>query len=251
GLAVGSFLNVCIYRIPEGKSLLRPGSHCPHCGAPIRSYDNIPLLSYALLRGRCRLCQAKISVRYPIVELLTAILFVALFIVSGSSLQFLIYCLLVAGLLVVALIDLDRYIIPDRITVPGIVVGLFCSPFNASLGFGGRGIVASAIGLLIGGVLFFLIALFGRAVFRKESMGGGDIKLAAMLGAFLGWKGALLSFFLAFLIGAVVGGGVLLVSSKRSSTRLPFGPFLALGATGYILFGDLIIRAYWSYISPL
>lgn len=250
GLAVGSFLNVCIYRLPLGTSLLRPGSHCPNCGNPVKPYDNIPLLSYALLRGRCRNCKAKISIRYPLVEFLTALLFVALFMRHGPTLQFIIYCLFVIGLIVITFIDLDRFIIPDRITLPGIAVGLLCSYFNAEFGSGFSGVITSAIGLLMGGVLFYMIAVLGSVLFKKESMGGGDIKLAAMLGAFLGWKGALLSFFLAFCSGACIGIIVLWASSNRSSKRLPFGPFLALGAILSIFFGDAIIKTYLHYISP-
>jgi len=251
GLAIGSFLNVCIYRLPAKRSLLRPGSHCPHCGSPIRPYDNIPLLSYLILTGRCRQCKAKISIRYPLVELLTGLLFVALFVVYGPTLQFLIFSLLVASLLVITLIDLDLSIIPDRITLPGIVIGLLLSPFSTHLGSGVRGITTAAIGLAVGGILFFLIALLGELIFKKESMGGGDIKLAAMLGAFLGWKGALVSFFLAFFVGAIVGGVMVLVSSKGRGSRIPFGPFLALGATCYLLLGDLMMKAYWLYVSLL
>ena len=251
GLAIGSFLNVCVYRIPAEKSLISPGSHCPHCGVPIKPYDNIPLLSFFLLSGRCRACKTKISIRYPAVELLTALLIVAVFSVYGPTLQFLIYSFLVAGLIVITLIDLDQCIIPDRITIPGAIIGLLCSPFNTPLGLGVKGAFTSAIGLVMGGVLFLGIALLGSAIFKKESMGGGDIKLAAMLGAFLGWKGALFSFFLAFLTGAIIGAIVMLASSKRSSTRVPFGPFLALGATCYILFGEPIMKVYLVYISGL
>ena len=251
GLAMGSFLNVCIYRIPAKKSLISPGSHCPNCNNPVKPYDNIPVLSFLLLSGRCRHCKVKISIRYPVVELLTALLFVAIFAVYGPTLQFLIYSLLVAGLLVITLIDLDRYIIPDRISIPGAVIGLLCSPINEQLGFGVKGMLTSVIGFFMGGVLFFVIAYVGSVVFKKESMGGGDIKLAALLGAFLGWKGALVSFFLAFLSGAVIGAVVLLVSSKRDSTKVPFGPFLALGATCYIFFGEFLLEAYWGYVSGL
>ena len=249
GLAIGSFLNVCIYRIPEKKSLLRPGSHCPQCATPIKPYDNIPLFSFVMLKGRCRHCKAKISIRYPFVELLTALLFVALYMRYGLTSQFIIYFLMVTGLIVITIIDLDRFIIPDKITFPGIGVGLLCSFFNVHLGLGLKGVLSSAIGLVVGGALFFFIALLGDLLFKKESMGGGDIKLAAMLGAFLGWKGSLLSFFFAFLAGAIIGLVILLASSKRSSTRIPFGPFLALGAILYIFFGEAIIRVYLYYIS--
>lgn len=248
GLIIGSFLNVCIYRLPAKKSLIRPGSHCPRCETPIKPYDNIPLLSYLLLAGRCRHCKANISLRYPAVELLTGILFVALFFVFGLTVQFFIDCLLVSSLIVITLIDLDRYIIPDRITLPGIGVGLLLSFFNARLGSGMHGVLTSAIGMLVGGVLFYMIAVLGSVIFKKESMGGGDIKLAAMLGAFLGWKGALLSSFFAFFVGAVIGGIILLASSERSHTRVPFGPFLALGAVAYLFVGEAVLQAYWSFV---
>jgi leader peptidase (prepilin peptidase)/N-methyltransferase len=245
GLAIGSFLNVCIYRLPSHKSLIRPGSHCPACGTPIKPYDNIPLLSYLFLLGRCRHCKVRISLRYPAVELLTGVLFVALAVTSGLTVQLLISCLLVSSLIVITFIDLDLSIIPDRITVSGMIVGLLCSFFNARLGSGWSAVLTSGIGLFVGGVLYYVIAVLGSILFKKESMGGGDIKLAAMLGAFLGWKGILLTSFFAFFLGAIIGGIVLLASSQRSHTRIPFGPFLAMGAVVYIFSGDFILNAYW------
>jgi len=160
-----------------------------------------------------------------------------------------IFAVFLSSLVVVSFIDLDLQIIPDRITLPGMVVGLLCSFWNTSLGSGGQRIISSAIGLVAGGVLFYLIAMLGNALFKKESMGGGDIKLAAMIGAFLGWKGALIAFFLAFVAGAVAGLIIMCISRRERSAEIPFGPFLALGAVGSIFIGQLISKAYWSYVS--
>ena len=244
GLTIGSFLNVCIYRIPDQASLLWPGSHCPKCGTAIRPLDNIPLVSYLLLGGRCRHCKAGISLRYPAVELLTGLLFAALFRTFGLTAQFGLYLILVSLLVVITLIDLKHYIIPDRISLPGAAVGLLLAYFNPRLGSGLQAILVSFIGLLVGGILFYAIAVLGTLLFKKESMGGGDIKLAAMLGAFLGWKGAVISFFFAFFVGAIAGGAVLLLSSRRGHSRVPFGPFLALGAVLYLFAGEAVVNAY-------
>jgi leader peptidase (prepilin peptidase)/N-methyltransferase len=240
GLAVGSFLNVVIYRLPRGKSLLRPGSACPSCRKPIRFYDNIPVLSFLLLKGRCRHCGEKISWRYPLVELLTATVFTLVVIVHGFSLQSLSYVLLTAMLIAITFIDLEHFIIPDYITIPGAILGLFLAFFSEHMT-----ILNAVIGLLVGGVSLFLIALLGDKLFKRESMGGGDIKLSALLGAYLGWQQVIFVLVSASFFGAVIGVVGILLSKQVKKTRLiPFGPFLALGALVAIFFGQYLIDLY-------
>ena len=240
GLAVGSFLNVCIYRIPEGKSIFFPGSRCPHCGKKIKFYDNIPVLSFILLRGKCRFCEARISIQYPLVELLTAFLFLASYQWWGLSRGFLSSVILGCLLIIVFFVDLRHRIIPDVITLPGILVGLSLALFSPQLT-----ILDSFLGRLIGGGAFYLLAILGELLFKKESMGGGDIKLAAMLGAFLGWQKLLLIFFLSALLGSIVGILAIYLSSRIKKHRtIPFGPFLALASIAALFWGEELIRIY-------
>src|SRR3990170_2946554 len=199
GAIVGSFLNVCIYRLPRRESVVFPGSRCPLCARPIRWYDNIPILSYLVLGGRCRGCRGSIPGRYPLVEAVTILLFLLAWTRFGLTLEWFRAVVLLSALVVVTGIDLDHRIIPDRITLSGIPVGLFLAWLLPP------GIVSSVVGTVIGGGIFYLVALLSRG-----GMWGGDIKLAAMLGAFLGWSTALLALFLGVLAGGVVGGVLLL-----------------------------------------
>jgi len=240
GLAVGSFLNVCIYRLPLRKSIVFPPSHCPKCGKRIKVYDNIPVLSYILLRGKCRFCKEQISLIYPAVELLSGLIFLSLFFWYGLNWEFASRLFLFTGLMVIFFIDLKHQLIPDVITLPGIAAGLIFSLLSKSPSF-----VDSVIGLISGGGLFYLVALAGDKIFKKESMGGGDIKLAAMLGAFLGWQKILLVFFLASFLGALVGIIFLILSPKLRANRLiPFGPFLAIATVICIFFGNRLVQLY-------
>ena len=240
GLALGSFLNVCIYRIPLKKSILFPSSFCPNCGTKIRAWDNIPLLSFILLKGKCRKCRAKISVQYPLVEFLTSVLIVSTYLRFGWDWEFVAKTILCLFLIAIFFIDLKHRIIPDVITLPGIALGLFFSFFVKS-----PSVVNALIGILVGGVLFYLSAVLGEFLFKKESMGGGDIKLAMMLGAFLGWQKILLVFLLSALLGTIVGTTAMLFSRDVKETRMiPFGPFLALGSVLAIFLGDMLISAY-------
>jgi leader peptidase (prepilin peptidase) / N-methyltransferase len=240
GLSVGSFLNVVIYRLPLKMSVIKPRSSCPSCGKLIAWYHNLPVLSYLILRGKCAGCGAKISPRYLFVELVTCAIVVGYYVWLGPVWQTLGYILLTTALLVVFLIDCKHYIIPDEITYPGIVLGLLFSLVNPDLT-----IFQSAIGLLIGGGGLLLMAVIGDWIFKKESMGGGDIKLAAMLGAFLGWQKILFVFIAASFIGLIVSIFAMLVSqSLRESRRIPFGPFLATAAVTAILVGDYLINFY-------
>jgi leader peptidase (prepilin peptidase) / N-methyltransferase len=239
GLIVGSFCNVVIYRLPQGKSIVTPGSQCRSCGHSICPWDNIPLLSYVLLRGRCRFCKEPISARYPAVELVSGILYVLLWYKLGFGLSFVLYGLLTPTLLVVALIDFDHKIIPNIITLPGLAIG-----FGLSLCALPITPLASLLGLLIGGTLFYLIAFVS-----KGGMGGGDIKLIAMIGAFLGWQGALFTIFSGALLGSLVGVMLMLLGRKGRKDKVPFGPFLSCGAILFILSGDNVIHWYFDLLS--
>jgi leader peptidase (prepilin peptidase)/N-methyltransferase len=240
GLAVGSFLNVVIYRLPLAKSILRPGSACPSCGEPIRFYDNIPVLSFIILKGRCRHCGHTISWRYPVVELLTATLFTLIAIVYGFSLQSLSYMLMTGMLIAIAFIDLDHFIIPDYITIPGAILGLILAILSNHIT-----IVNALIGLVVGGASLLLVGFLGDRLFKRESMGGGDIKLAALLGAYLGWQQVVFVLISASFLGALIGIAGILLSKQVKKTRLiPFGPFLALGAVVSIFFGEYLINLY-------
>ena len=240
GLVIGSFLNVLIYRLPRGQQFIKGRSVCPDCGTTIKWYHNIPLLSYLFLRGKCAYCLKPISFRYPLVELLNGLGYLYFFYEQGWSLELGIFAFLTSGLIVIFFIDLDHQIIPDSITLPGIVLGL-----GVSLAPGGISIVQSLVGLLVGGGSLYLIALLGDWLFKKESMGGGDIKMAAMLGAFLGWQKVLLIFMASAAIGLVVSITIMFFSAKLRKTRIvPFGPFIALAAWLAIVWGDTLISFY-------
>jgi len=242
GLILGSFLNVVIYRLPRGKSIVKPRSACPSCEKPIPFYLNIPIFSYLFLRGKCRYCGEKISPRYLFVELISGLVVLGYYFWLGASWQFLGYTILTLSLLAIFMIDLEHYIIPDEITYPGIVLGLAFSLVNPDVT-----ILESALGTLLGGGGLLLIALIGDWMLKKESMGGGDIKLAAMLGAFLGWQQVLFVFIAASFIGLIVSVIAMLFSdSVRQSRRVPFGPFLAAAAVTAIICGDYIISFYIS-----
>lgn len=234
GSVIGSFLNVCIYRIPKKESIIFPPSHCPSCGKKIRAYDNIPIISYILLKGRCRECGGKILFQYPLVEFLNAAGYVIMIWKFGVGINALIYALLYSALIVVTFIDLEHQIIPDRITLPGILIGFILGASVLPVGW-----FNSLIGLLLGGSLFYLVAVASRG-----GMGGGDIKLTAMIGAFLGWKYTLLTIFLGALAGAIVGLSLMIFKGKGRKHPVPFGPFLALGAVASLLWGNDIIKWY-------
>ena len=237
GLAVGSFLNVCIYRIPLKKSIVSPPSSCPQCGSRIRFYDNIPVLSYLLLLGRCRQCRARISLRYPLVELIVGLLSAALFLALGPSLPYLFLFLFTAALVAIAFIDLDHKIIPDVISLPGILVGLIFSFFPSA----GLSPVDALIGAVGGAAFLLLVGVAFEKVTGREGMGGGDVKLLAMIGAWMGWKALPFILLLSSFTGAVIGGLSLAVSRQGMRSRIPFGPFLALGALLFLFFGDAIV----------
>ena len=223
GLIWGSFLNVCIYRIPLKKSILLPSSFCPECKHKILRYDNIPILSYVILKGKCRFCKQKVSAQYPLVEFFTTGLFLAVYFKFDLTWQFFSYIFLISILILVFFIDWQHKIIPDVISLPGIAIGLVFSYLNPNFSFS-----TSVIGFLLGGSFFYALAFIGETVFKKESMGGGDIKLAALLGVFLGWKNLILVIILASFLGAVIGGLKLISSQSKKDKTIAFGPFLAI-----------------------
>lgn len=241
GAVVGSFLNVCIYRIPRDESIVFPASHCPACGAGIRPFDNIPLFSYLVLRGKCRACGNRISWQYPLVELLSAGLTLALFLKFHFSATFFVLFLFCMALVVITFIDLEHQIIPDRISLSGIVVGFASSFILPWLSW-----KSSLIGIVAGGGSLLIVALGYQFLTKKEGMGGGDIKLLAMMGAFLGWRAVPFIIFTSSLFGSVVGVSLMLARKKDSQLPIPFGPFLAFGAVLYIFYGGRLIQWYFS-----
>ncbi len=239
GAIVGSFLNVCIFRLPNKESIIWPGSHCPHCKKPIKFYDNIPIISYLLLRGKCRQCHGSISFQYPLVEGITALSSLLLIMKFGLSLSYLIYFLFVAALIVITVIDLYHQIIPDVISLPGIGAGLLASLTVSQITF-----TNSLLGILLGGGSLFLIATVYQWLFKREGMGGGDVKLLAMIGAFLGWKAVILTILLGSLVGSIIGIILMVSKGKDFKYAIPFGPFLSLGAVIALFYGENLIRWY-------
>jgi len=240
GLAFGSFLNVCIYRIPLNKSIIFPPSSCPNCEHRIKFYDNIPVFSYLLLRGKCRYCHTHIPIHYPVVELLTGLLSMALFIRYGLSYQYILSFLFLIALLLISFIDLHHQIIPDILSIPGIFAGIAVSFIPGHLTW-----PDSIIGAVGGGGILYLIALVYKKVTGKDGMGGGDVKLLAMIGAWMGWRALPFIILLSSLSGIVIGGGALMMAGKGYRVRIPFGPFLSLGAIIYFFFGRQILIWYY------
>ncbi len=239
GCCVGSFLNVCIYRLPRNLSVAFPRSFCPQCQTPVRGYDNIPLFSYLFLGGRCRACRSKISWRYPLIEALTGGIVLALFGEFGLSFPFFAFSVLSSALIVVTFIDLDHRIIPDVISLPGVAAGFLLALFGPSLT-----VRDSLIGIILGGGSLYALAFIYETLAKREGMGGGDIKLLAMIGAWLGWKAVLFTLFFSSLTGTLIGGGAMMVQKEGRYYAIPFGPFLALSAIVYIFFGPRMIDWY-------
>lgn len=235
GACVGSFLNVCVYRWPEGQSVVSPPSRCPECGTGIRWHDNVPVLGWLLLRGRCRQCGARISIQYPLVELATASLWVAAVLRHGFSWQALASAFFFTLLLGIALTDARRYIIPDEFTLGGLAIGILLS-----LAPGGIEPLQAVLGAALGFGLLWVVAVLGEMAFGKPAMGGGDIKMMAMVGAFLGPLGVVLTVFLGALAGSVIFGPI----SLRTGKLVPFGIFLALGAAIAEPWGPAIVDWY-------
>lgn len=239
GLAFGSFANVVIYRLPKRMSLIRPRSSCPRCGSPIRARDNIPLLSYLLLRGRCRDCGARIDVRYPVVELAAGLLMLGAYAKFGLSASLILSALLALILLVIFFIDLATMLIPDRLTVTGIGLAVVWHVILDR-----SELVDYGVGLVVGGGVLLAIVLLGRLVYRQEAMGLGDVKLGAMVGAFLGWRLVLVALYVSFGIGALWGLGLLVAGRAGRKSSIPFGPFIAGGSIIALFWGESLLRAW-------
>lgn len=242
GLLTGSFLNVCIYRLPAGISVVFPPSHCPRCSHRVRWFDNIPVISYLFLGGRCRSCRGHIPARYPLVELLNGFLTLALFLRFGLSISFAALFLFCSALIVVSFIDFDHQIIPDEISLPGIAVGFLFSFFIP-----GHSWINSLSGIALGGGSLLLVAYSYYWLTGKEGMGGGDIKLLAMMGAFLGWRSIPFIVFASSLLGSIIGITIMTVRKRDARLAIPFGPYLALAAVLYVFYGRQLINWYLEF----
>lgn len=241
GLAVGSFLNVVIIRLPEGRSLWRPASACPGCGTPLAWHDNIPVLSFVALRGRCRTCGTAISWQYPLVEIVTAAAFALAWLEWGTTVDFVVAVVFLAALIAITGIDLRHRIIPNAISVPGILAGV-----AASLATGRVPWQDSVIGIIVGGGIFLVIIVGYALITGVEGMGLGDVKLGAMLGAFLGWKALLVALFAGILLGGTLASALLAAGGIGRKDAIPFGPFLAVGGVIGLFWGGRVVAWYVS-----
>ena len=261
GAVIGSFLNVCVYRMPLEQSIVTPPSHCPHCNQRIRWADNIPLVSYVALRGKCRHCGARISPRYFLIELLTAVLFLLVWLKltqwdhpAVRGIYFLkgpIYWMVIGGLIVATFIDFEHYIIPNEITLGGLILGLLLSAVYPPLLDAVTikvSLMRSVLGAMVGGVALLSVATVGQLIFRKEAMGMGDVKLLAAIGAFFGWQSTLFTILISSLLGGSVGLMLVLVRRKGWQSRIPYGPYIAFGAVLWMFCGPEMINWYLSLI---
>jgi leader peptidase (prepilin peptidase)/N-methyltransferase len=272
GCVWGSFFNVAIYRLPRAMSVVRPRSHCVACNAPIAWYDNIPLVSWLVLRGKCRQCGAPFSFRYFVVELLSGLLFAAVMMkyvsvvtakghVAAGIAALVLHWLMVAGFIVLTFVDFDEKIIPNSVTFPGMVAGLIASfavptlvaryPANLPDISHWKGLLQGGIGLVAGGGIMWLIAVVGKAACKKEAMGGGDLKLMAMIGAYMGWQLVLLVLFVSALVGTLVGVTLIVVRRAGWSSQIPFGPYIVLAALVAFFVGPDLIGWYFSFFHPV
>ena len=244
GLIIGSFLNVCIVRIPYEESVVSPASRCTHCQGPIAWYDNIPVLSYVALRGTCRHCDGRISLRYPLVEVLTAVIAVLLFRLGLPPREFALYSVYAAGLIVITFIDIDHKIIPDVITIPSIMIapGIALIVEHITM-------MDALIGALAGGGVLWIIARGYELIRKQEGMGLGDVKMLAMIGAFQGWEAVPFSLLVGSMIGTVVGIGTIIARRGKLDMEIPFGPFLAAGALLYLFGGPELLATYWKLVA--
>ena len=242
GSVVGSFLNVCIHRLPRGESILFPPSHCPQCHHSIRFYDNIPIISYLVLRGKCRFCDTPISPQYLSVEILSAVFSVILFF-HYPLLEYLVYFAFFSSLVVITFIDLKHQVIPDIISIPGIGVGFLSSFALSRISY-----FDSLLGIVLGGGILYAVAMTYYLIMKTEGMGGGDIKLLAMIGAFLGSKAVLVTIFLSAFLGSAVGVAFMIFKGKGRKYAIPYGPFLALGAITCLFWGDSLVAWYQSLL---
>lgn len=238
GLLVGSFLNVCIYRLPRRESLVWPGSHCPECRTPLRWYDNVPLVGYALLRGRCRACRQSIPLKYPLVELTTAVAYMSCYAVFGLSALLAVRLVFVSAMIVLAVTDIEHRILPNSITYPGIVAGVLFSTVLPP------GWVSAVIGVVSWPLALFLVGEVVGRVMKREALGFGDVKMLAMIGAFLGWRLAFMTVFASSVLGTVFGLLGIAVFGRDRYYEIPLGTFLALAATLMAIVGQPVLDWY-------
>lgn len=287
GACIGSFLSVCIYRIPRDESIVRPRSHCPSCGKLIPWYFNIPVLSWLMLGGKCHYCKSRISPRYLILEVFTALLFTVVWLQVFAGLTIPedlgrawlthgndllappcwrygltpllhpallpVYWLVLWGLILGTFVDLEHYILPDRVTIGGMVAGVVLSPLVPELHFTASwstALLRSVLGLAVGFGGLWLIAILGELAFKKEAMGFGDVKLMGAIGAFFGWKAVLFVLLSASLFGSIVGVGLIALGKRQLQGRIPFGPFLALGTLIWMFWGRALVSAYMRFLLP-
>ena len=246
GAMMGSFLNVCIHRIPLEGSILRPRSTCPKCNSTIPFYDNIPVISYLVLKGKCRSCDQAISLRYPLVELLTAGFTTAVGTVFGMTPLGGVYIVFIYILIVITVIDLDHMIIPDRLVGFGLITGIAAIVVGA-IEIGWKD---AFMGSFFYGGFLYLAGMLGKRIFKKEAMGMGDVKLGVMMGLLLGWKMSVMSLYLSFLVASIVGLTAIITGQLSKGDRIPFGPFLAVGTVLAIFFGQTILEIYISFMTP-
>ena len=256
GSVIGSFLNVCIYRLPREESIVYPGSHCISCNQSINFYNNIPILSYIFLNGKCSSCNLRISLRYPFVEMLTGFLFLATVWSFGFSIETLFYLIFISSLIAITFIDLEHMIIPNVITYPGILIGILYNALKtdwnnsweviSNFSFGIQNffsllseapILNSIFGVILGGGILLLIAYIYEVLKKRQGMGMGDVKLLAMIGAFFGWEGVLFVIFLGSILGSVIGISIIIAKKGDLKYALPFGPFLSIAAVIFIFTG--------------
>jgi leader peptidase (prepilin peptidase)/N-methyltransferase len=242
GTLIGSYLNVVVYRLPRGLSTVKPRSSCPRCGKLIAWFDNIPILSYLILRGRCRNCSSSIHWRYPLVEATCGLLFLACYLRFGLTLDLLPAALLCSMLLALALIDAEHFLLPNRITYPGIVLGMLCSLLATW-----TNPLWSTIGAVVGAGLLLLLILIWHLVRNEQGMGYGDVKMLAMLGAFLGLYGMAVTLFIASLAGSLIGLGLILSARGTMRAKLPFGVFLSIGGVVALLTGQWMVDYYLGF----
>lgn len=255
GMMIGSFLNVCICRLPKNESVVRPRSRCPKCGNMIAWYDNIPVISWLTLGARCRYCKEPISWQYPLVELLTGILFLFVYWHFGMTLAAPIYMLLIAGLVLVTFVDLTDWTIPNEVTYPGIPLGILLGVVG--MAYPASGLIVTSvfdamIGAAIGGGILYALDKIALAVWKKPGMGFGDVKLLAMLGAFFGWKSIFVIIMISSFLGSIVGVTLIAIQRKKGESGkghyLPFGPYLAAAGVLFLFFGPELIAAYGSFM---
>lgn len=240
GLVIGSFLNVCIYRIPKEESIAFPPSHCGKCSHELKAIDLIPVLSYIFLRGKCRFCKEKISARYPIIETLNALLYLIVYLKFGLTLIALKYCILASILIVIGMIDYDTQFVFTGTTIFGAIIGIVFIVIQAII------YKTGTVDLILGGGIGF--GIIGLIVFLTKGMGQGDIEIAAVCGLFLGFKGILLGLFLAIIIGGIIGSIILALKLKKAKEKIAFGPFIAIGSLISMLWGVEILKLYWNLL---